>query len=95
MRDYVFPAHRTRLLAFLHIGAGGLTLNKVLGGGLHDMAVIDADQTAAWEDGGGTELDLTASSAGGGDDTAAAAPAAACRLPGAGATIIKIDRDQI
>jgi len=46
MRDYVFPAHRTRLLAFLHIGAGGLTLNRVLGGGLHDMAVIDADQTA-------------------------------------------------
>ncbi|PKB63727.1 MAG: hypothetical protein BZY80_05625 [SAR202 cluster bacterium Io17-Chloro-G2] len=46
MRDYVFPAHRTRLLAFLHIGAGGLTLNQVLGGGLHDMAVIDADQTA-------------------------------------------------
>ena len=26
MRDYAFPAHRTRLLAFLHIGAGGLTL---------------------------------------------------------------------
>ena len=24
MRDYVFPAHRTRLLAFLHIGAVGL-----------------------------------------------------------------------
>ena len=46
MRDYVFPAHRTRLLGFLHIGAAGLTLNGVLGGGLHDLGVIDADQTA-------------------------------------------------
>ena len=46
MRDYVFPAHRTRLLAFLHIGAGGLTLNRVLGGGLHDLRVIDVDQTS-------------------------------------------------
>ena len=46
MRDYVFPAHRTRLLAFLHIGAGGLVLNRLLGGGLHDMRVIDIDQTA-------------------------------------------------
>ncbi len=46
MRDYVFPAHRTRLLAFLHIGAGGLALNRILGGGLHDMRVIDVDQTA-------------------------------------------------
>ena len=46
MRDYVFPAHRTRLLAFLHIGAGGLALNRVLGGGLHDMRVIDVDRTA-------------------------------------------------
>ena len=46
MRDYVFSAHRTRLLAFLHIGAGGLTLNRVLGGGLHDLRVIDVDQTA-------------------------------------------------
>ena len=46
MRDYVFPAHRTRLLAFLHIGAGGLVLNRLLGGGLHDMRVIDVDQTA-------------------------------------------------
>jgi len=46
MRDYVFPAHRTRLLAFLHVGAGGLVLNRVLGGGLHDMRVIDVDQTA-------------------------------------------------
>jgi dihydroorotase len=47
MRDYVFPAHRTRLLAFLHIGAGGLTLNGVLGGGLHDLGVIDVEQTAS------------------------------------------------
>ena len=46
MRDYVFPAQRTRLLAFLHIGAGGLVLNRLLGGGLHDMRVIDIDQTA-------------------------------------------------
>ena len=46
MRDYVFPAHRTRLLAFLHISAVGLANNHVLGGGLHDMRIIDADQTA-------------------------------------------------
>ena len=46
MRDYVFPAHRTRLLAFLHIGGVGLALNRLLGGGLHDMRVIDIDQTA-------------------------------------------------
>ena len=46
MRDYVFPAHRTRLLAFLHISAVGLANNSVLGGGLHDMRIIDADQTA-------------------------------------------------
>ena len=46
MRDYVFPAHRTRLLALLHIGAVGLAANRVLGGGLHDMRVIDADETA-------------------------------------------------
>jgi len=45
MRDYVFPAHRTRLLAFLHIGAVGLAANGVLGGGLHDMRIIDVDQT--------------------------------------------------
>ena len=45
MRDYVFPAHRTRLLAFLHIGAVGLAANGVLGGGLHDMRVIDVEQT--------------------------------------------------
>ena len=45
MRDYVFPAHRTRLLAFLHIGAVGLAANGVLGGGLHDMRVIDVAQT--------------------------------------------------
>ncbi len=46
MRDYVFPAHRTRLLAFLHVGAVGLAVNRVLGGGLHDMRVIDVDETA-------------------------------------------------
>ncbi len=46
MRDYVFPAHRTRLLAFLHVSAVGLAVNRVLGGGLHDMRVIDVDQTA-------------------------------------------------
>ncbi len=46
MRDYVFPAHKTRLLAFLHIGGVGLALNRLLGGGLHDMRVIDVDQTA-------------------------------------------------
>ena len=46
MRDYVFPSHRTRLLAFLHIGAVGLAANRVLGGALHDMRVIDVDQTS-------------------------------------------------
>ena len=46
MRDYVFPAHRTRLMAFLHIGAVGLAANRVLGGALHDMRVIDVDRTA-------------------------------------------------
>ena len=46
MRDYVFPAHRTRLIAFLHIGAVGLAANRVLGGGLHDMRIIDVEQTA-------------------------------------------------
>lgn len=45
MRDYVFPAHRARLLAFLHIGAVGLAANRVLGGGLHDMRIIDVEQT--------------------------------------------------
>ena len=46
MRDYVFPAHRTRLLAFLHISAIGLAANRILGGSLHDMRIIDVDQTA-------------------------------------------------
>ncbi len=45
MRDYVFPAHRTRLIAFLHIGAVGLAANGVLGGGLHDMRIIDVERT--------------------------------------------------
>ena len=45
MRDYVFPAHRTRLLAFLHVSGVGLANNKLLGGGLHDMRMIDVDQT--------------------------------------------------
>ena len=46
MRDYVFPAKRTRLLAFLHIGATGLLLNPVLGGELRDMRLIDVDRTS-------------------------------------------------
>ena len=46
MRDYVFPAHRTRLLAFLHVSGVGLANNRLLGGGLHDMRMIDVDQTA-------------------------------------------------
>ena len=46
MRDYVFAAKRTRLLAFLHIGAVGLVLNHVLGGELWDMRVADPDRTA-------------------------------------------------
>ncbi|PKB71953.1 MAG: hypothetical protein BZY87_03015 [SAR202 cluster bacterium Io17-Chloro-G6] len=46
MRDYVFPAHRTRLLAFLHVSGVGLANNALLGGGLHDMRMIDVDRTA-------------------------------------------------
>ena len=46
MRDYVFPAHRTRLLAFLHVSGVGLAANRVLGGGLHDLRVVDVDQTS-------------------------------------------------
>ena len=42
----MFPAHRTRLLPFLHIGGFGLGLNRLLGGELRDMQVIDVDQTA-------------------------------------------------
>ena len=45
MRDYVFPTQKTRLLAFLHIGAVGLTLSRVLGGDLQDLRVIDVDRT--------------------------------------------------
>ena len=45
MRDYVFPAHRTRLVAFLHIGAVGLAANRALGGGLHDMRIINVGET--------------------------------------------------
>ena len=45
MRDYVFPAHRTRLLAFLHIGGVGLAANRALGGGLHDMRIINVGET--------------------------------------------------
>jgi len=46
MKDYVFPAHKTRLLAFIHIGSVGLAANRVLGGGLHDLRIIDVDRTA-------------------------------------------------
>ncbi|NQW22751.1 MAG: amidohydrolase/deacetylase family metallohydrolase [SAR202 cluster bacterium] len=46
MRDYVFPAHRTRLLAFLHVSGVGLANNALLGGGLHDMRMIDVDRTS-------------------------------------------------
>ena len=46
MRDYVFPAHRTRLLAFLHVSGVGLANNRLLLGGLHDMRMIDVDQTS-------------------------------------------------
>ena len=46
MRDYVFPAHRTRLLAFLHVSGVGLANNRLLLGGLHDMRMIDVDATA-------------------------------------------------
>lgn len=47
MRDYVFPAQRTRLLAFLNIGAGGLVMNSILSDEIQDMRVIDIDQTVA------------------------------------------------
>jgi dihydroorotase len=46
MKDYVFPAHNTRLLAFIHIGGVGLAANRLLGGGLHDLRIIDVDRTA-------------------------------------------------
>ena len=46
MRDYVFPAKTTRLLAFLHIGAAGQVLNRVLGGELQDIRLADPDRTA-------------------------------------------------
>ena len=46
MRDYVFPTRRTRLLAFLHIGAIGLVLNPVVGGELQDVRYVDTDRTA-------------------------------------------------
>ena len=46
MRDYVFPASRVRLLAFLHIGAVGQILNPVLGGELQDIRLADPDLTA-------------------------------------------------
>ena len=46
MRDYVFPAKKTRLLAFLHIGAVGLLLNSVQGGELRDVRLADPDLTA-------------------------------------------------
>ncbi len=46
MRDYVFPAKKTRLLAFLHIAAAGLVLNPVVGGELQDIRHADADRTA-------------------------------------------------
>ena len=46
MRDYVFPAMKTRLLAFLHICATGLSLMRPLGGELHDIRLADSDRTA-------------------------------------------------
>ena len=46
MRDYVFPASKARLLAFLHISAAGLLLNAALGGELHDIRLADPDRTA-------------------------------------------------
>lgn len=47
MRDYVFPAHRVRLLALLHIGAVGLAHGRTVGGELRDLRLIDAEATAA------------------------------------------------
>ena len=46
MRDYVFPAHRVRLLALLHISAVGLAPSRAVGGELRDLRLIDADATA-------------------------------------------------
>ena len=46
MRDYVFPSRKTRLMAFLHIGAIGLALNPVVGGELQDVRYVDPDRTA-------------------------------------------------
>ena len=45
MRDYVFPNHKTNLLCFLHISAIGLAPNRILGGGLHDMNIINVEET--------------------------------------------------
>ncbi|MYB43264.1 MAG: hypothetical protein F4X76_14025 [Chloroflexi bacterium] len=47
MRDYVFPAHRVRLIALLHIGAVGLAHGRTVGGELRDLRLIDAEATAA------------------------------------------------
>ncbi len=46
MRDYVFPSKRTRLLAFLNIGASGQVLNRAVGGELQDIRSADPDRTA-------------------------------------------------
>ncbi|MBI2871677.1 MAG: amidohydrolase/deacetylase family metallohydrolase [Chloroflexi bacterium] len=46
MRDYVFPAQKVRLLAFLHIGALGLAPNRAVGGELRDIRLVDPDHTA-------------------------------------------------
>lgn len=46
MRDYVFPSRKTRLLAFLHIGAAGLLPARIVGGELRDIDYADADKTA-------------------------------------------------
>ena len=34
------------MVALIHIGAVGLAANRVLGGGLHDLRIIDVDRTA-------------------------------------------------
>ena len=59
------------------VGYAGNTVAFQIGG-------VDADQTAAWEDGGGTELDLTATSAAAAAAAAASSPQFTSAAAGAG-----------
>lgn len=43
LRDYVIPAYRTRVYAFLHISATGLTINRIMPE-LHDIKFAQVDE---------------------------------------------------